>query len=116
MDVTVRVAEGDTDGEMRSLRDWLAAEDEFRGRLALGGKVPAPGEMGAVVDLLTVAVGSGGAATVLAGSISAWLRTRRSDVTVEITESVSLRSVKVTANRIKDPEGLIREVLGAKER
>ncbi|WP_328323962.1 hypothetical protein OHA70_32065 [Kribbella sp. NBC_00382] len=116
MDVTVRVAEGDAEDELRSLRDWLATDDEFRGRLGLAGNGPAPGEMGAVVDLLTVAVGGGGVATVLAASISAWLRTRRSDVTIEITESVNLRSVKVTANRIKDPEGMIREVLDAKER
>lgn len=112
MEVTVQIAGRDAEGELRSLRDWLAAEDAFRGRVTLEVARPGPEDMGSVIDLLTVAVGSGGAATVLAGSISTWLRTRRSDVTVEVTESAHERTVKVTGSRIKDAESMIREVLG----
>jgi membrane-associated two-gene conflict system component 1 (EACC1) len=115
MDVTIRVVERDAEVGLRSLRDWLAAEDELRGRLTLSTANPRPGEMGTTLDLLTVAVGSGGAATVLAGAISTWLRTRRPDVTVEVTESAHERTVKVTGSRIEDAEALIREVIGTKD-
>lgn len=115
MDVTVRAVAGDAEEELRSLRDWLAAEDEFRGRLALNEAAPRSNEMGGVIELLTVAVGGGGAATVLAGSISAWLRTRRSDMTIEIIDSEQQRSVKVSVDRVADPEAIIRDLLGHKE-
>ncbi|MFD5831917.1 hypothetical protein ACFWGZ_41205, partial [Lentzea sp. NPDC060358] len=55
---------------LRSLRDWLTREDLFRGRLSLRGEAPRPGQMGAAVEVLMVAVGSGGAATVLARSVT----------------------------------------------
>jgi membrane-associated two-gene conflict system component 1 (EACC1) len=115
MDVTIRVVERDAEVELRSLRDWLTAEDELRGRVTSHTATPRPGEMGTVLDLLTVAVGSGGAATVLAGAITTWLRTRRSDVTVEITESAHERTVKVTGSRIEDAEALLRQVIGTKD-
>jgi membrane-associated two-gene conflict system component 1 (EACC1) len=112
MEVTIRVAAADAETELRSLRDWLATEDELRGRVALRSTTPRPGEMGAVVDVLTVAVGAGGAATVLAGALTTWLRTRRSDLTVEVTDTEQGRTVKLTGSNIKDPEALVREVLG----
>ncbi|GAA1582249.1 hypothetical protein GCM10009789_40020 [Kribbella sancticallisti] len=115
MDVTVRVSGQAAEDELRSLRDWLSADDTFRGRVTLETSHRGTEDMGAVIDLLVVAVGSGGAATVLAGAIATWLRTRRSDVTVEIVESAHHRTVKVTALRVKDAEAMIRGVLGASE-
>ncbi|WP_328997877.1 PLP-dependent lyase/thiolase [Kribbella sp. NBC_00709] len=115
MNVTVRVSGQDSEDELRSLRDWLATDDAFRGRVTMERSHRSPEDMGAVIDLLVVAVGSGGAATVLAGAIATWLRTRRSDVTVEIVESAHQRTVKVTAHRVKDAEATIRGVLGASD-
>lgn len=112
MEVQIRVDAREAGDELRALREWLAGEDELRGRVTLRGAPPRPGEMGAVVDLITVAVGSGGAATVLAGSLAVWLRNRRSDVTIEVRETKQGRTVKVTGNRVEDAEALIREVLG----
>jgi hypothetical protein len=70
--------------------------------------------MGSVVDLLAVAVGGGGAVTVLASSLSQWLASRRSGVTVSVS-SPRGRTVVLTASNVADPVELIREVLAEDE-
>ncbi|MGO4617113.1 hypothetical protein AB4305_21965 [Nocardia sp. 2YAB30] len=68
-----------------SLRDWLAQEPEFRGCVQARDAVVQPEHMGALEDVLIVALGGGGAATLLAKSISIWLQQRRSGISVRIT-------------------------------
>lgn len=68
-----------------SLRDWLAAEDLLRGATAPLRSKPEQGQMGGAVEVLTVALGSGGAGAVLVRSLCTWLVQRRADVTVTIT-------------------------------
>jgi hypothetical protein len=70
--------------EVQNLRSWLGNEREFRGRVDLDAAAVRPGEMGALVDVLTVAVASGGAVTVLANSVSLWLQQRHSALKVEV--------------------------------
>lgn len=70
--------------EVQSLRAWLADEREFRGRVELDAVPVQPGEMGALTDVLTVALASGGAVTVLANSVSVWLQQRHSALRVEV--------------------------------
>lgn len=94
---------------MRSLHRWLQEEDELRGRVSLLTAGPAVEEMGSLLEGLAVALGSGGAITVLAKSVSVWLTQRHSDITVEVSHGD--RTVKVTANRAMDAEKLIRDVL-----
>lgn len=97
--------------ERAGLLDWLRREDGLRGRVS-GSGPPVTGHMGAVTDIITVAVGGGGVATVLVASVSAWLRGRRSDVSVEI--EVDGRRVVVDAKRVKgDPESLTRLIESA---
>ncbi|MFB6814179.1 hypothetical protein ACFCV8_06505 [Streptomyces sp. NPDC056347] len=91
---------------LRSLRDWLTREDLFRGRLSLQGEAPRPGQMGAAVEVLMVAVGSGGAATVLARSVTTWLTQRRADVKVTVQTPGGSRIV-VDVKRAADPERVI---------
>ncbi|GAA3853795.1 hypothetical protein GCM10022227_09150 [Streptomyces sedi] len=111
--VRIRVAAGE-DGarELASLRRWLEAEAGLRGAVDVERRPVGAGEMGALADTLTVAVGAGGVVTVLAGSLSGWLRQRRSDVRVEITASDG-RRVSVTARRVRDAPALIENVLAA---
>jgi hypothetical protein len=66
----------DPDG-LRSLRSWLAHEDELRGRVALSGQAPAPGSLGVLAEVLTVSLSSGGAISVLVASTMSWLRQRQ---------------------------------------
>jgi hypothetical protein len=107
MQARIRVDQPD---ELRSLHQWLQQEDELRGQVALENAPPAPGEMGTLADAIVVAVGSGGAITVLANSITVWLRQRKSAVTVKLTENG--RTVEVTVDRAADAEAIIRSALG----
>ena len=79
--------ESDEIAALSALRQWLSDEPEFRGRITTGGAQLSDSDMGAVVDVLVVAVGSGGALTMLVSSISSWLQQRRSEVEVEMTTS-----------------------------
>ncbi len=74
----------DTHAELSSLRQWLSSESEFRGRVRIEEAPIQPGHMGGLAEALTVALGSGGALAVLAGSVSVWLQQRRSQLTVKI--------------------------------
>jgi hypothetical protein len=75
----------DLDDEFGSLRQWLADEPEFRGRIRLERAPVRAGQMGGgLTEALGVALASGGALTVLASSVSVWLRERRSKLTVKI--------------------------------
>ncbi|MES4891898.1 hypothetical protein [Streptomyces sp. NPDC096012] len=107
----LRVTVADDPSGPQSLLDWLRHEDELRGRLRLesssGGS---GGEMGGLFDVLTVAVGSGGAGAVLARSLSTWLAHRHTDVKVTVKSSDG-RCVEVDAHRVRDDlPGLMREI------
>ncbi|MEV7232193.1 hypothetical protein AB0M79_35085 [Polymorphospora sp. NPDC051019] len=75
---------GRSNFELLSLGRWLADEAELRGHVTTRHGSPSEGEMGTVTDVLIVAVASGGALTVLSGSIATWLRQKKSDISVEI--------------------------------
>ncbi|MFJ2021612.1 MULTISPECIES: effector-associated constant component EACC1 [Streptomyces] len=70
--------------ELRSLRDWLVAEEELRGRVRLELPPPEPGALGSVVEALTVALAPGGVATAVASVLISWLRRRTGDVSVKV--------------------------------
>lgn len=100
MDVSVVIV-GDRAGEeLRSLRAWLVEENELRGRVRLRQRPPEPDELGAVDDVLTVAFGPGGAATVLASVLITWIRHRTGNVTVKLTRPDGT-SVDVTAKHVR---------------
>jgi hypothetical protein len=71
--------------ELASLREWLSSEPEFRGRVQRDTPPAQPTDMGGLSDVLVVAVGSGGAMTVLLQSLGTWLKARRPEVSVEVT-------------------------------
>jgi hypothetical protein len=100
----------DRPDEVRSLLGWLRREDGLRGRVDLKHvDPPVDGQMGSVLDVLTVALGSGGAGAVLAGSLSTWLTSRRPDVRVTITGRHG-REIEVDGRRVPDVAELIREI------
>ncbi|MFJ3794241.1 hypothetical protein [Kitasatospora sp. NPDC090091] len=79
----MRLVNGDA-VEVSALWQWLNDERELRGRVV---REPAPigaTELGGFADLFTVAVGAGGSGTVLATSLIAWIRTRRTTATVTV--------------------------------
>lgn len=95
---------------LRSLTDWLNSEEPLRGRVRAVRPAPEAGTMGAAVELLSVALGSGGAGAVLVRSISAWLTQRRSEVSVSLKDADG-REFKFSAKSTKqDPSEIFREV------
>jgi Effector Associated Constant Component 1 len=100
--------------EYAALASWLSEERELDGPVRMIQRKPQDGELGGVYDVLSVAVGSGGAVAVLARSLVTWLQARRSDVEVTISHPKG-GSVKVNARRIKDVDLalLIQEVRAA---
>lgn len=120
MEIRVSVANGNV-ADLESLDDWLRGERELAGRVKLAGPAPRAGELGALTETLVVAVGSGGAITVvgaaLAGALKAWLsQPRRSDVTLKIRRPDGT-SVEVNAKRVKadgiDLQATISQALGS---
>jgi hypothetical protein len=100
MAYSLRLDEGSGSDDLRSLASFLAAEPELRGRVTPADRPAEPGHLGAVTDVLLVAAGSGGALSVLAGSVAAWVQARGSTVTVTI-EHGSGRSASIAAERVK---------------
>jgi hypothetical protein len=99
--------------ELESLYSWLRRERDLAGRVKLAGSAPRAGELGAAAEALIVAVGSGGAVSVLAGSLKAWVSLpRRSDVHIQV-RGTGGRAIEITAKRIQEErvDDLLRQVL-----
>lgn len=108
-DLLLGVEGVNADQYFRSLQAWLAHEDDFRGRVSTRRQPIRPGEMGSVIDVLVVALGSGGAGAVLARSVTTWLTQTRADITLTI-KSREGTQIKIDVNRAKDAQGVIREI------
>ncbi|WP_189188832.1 effector-associated constant component EACC1 [Streptomyces albiflavescens] len=100
---------------LAELSDWLGQEPELRGLISQSA-TPGAGELGSFPDALVVAVGSGGAVSVLAASLKAFLALpRRSDVRIKVGGTPDGRTVEIDAKRVSDVEALVREALGRDE-
>ncbi|MEU1545535.1 hypothetical protein [Nocardia sp. NPDC005745] len=89
MELIIAVASDDID-ELRFLEEELVDVDELRGAVRRQAAPPAEGELGAVEEVLIVALGQGGAAAVagaLATAVVAWIRTRPASVVVKMLGS-----------------------------
>ena len=102
--IRLTVDEGPGADELRSLQGWLGDVDEVRGRVDLAEGPPAPGSLGPAADGLLVALGPGGAVTALATTLVAWIRQRRSEVTLKVTRSDGA-SFEVSAKRVQLLDG-----------
>lgn len=101
--------------DVASLTSWLTDNETLRGHIRPEQRPPEPGHLGAVVDVLTVALGSGGVGVALVQSLCTWLRTRRPAVTITL-QGADGRSLRIDFQRAQDPAALIRaagSLLGA---
>ena len=89
------VGEGEVRGELAALRQWLVREDDFRGRVGFAPAEVREGELGAVQELLTVALAAG-SFNALCQTIAVWLQSRRSELEIEVTNSDG-GSVRISA-------------------
>ncbi|MFC4535960.1 effector-associated constant component EACC1 [Sphaerisporangium dianthi] len=110
MQAELRISGGDAVGELVALIAWLRSQRELQGRVRPVTGPPASEELGGAVDLITVALGSGGAVgMVLARALTAWLTNRHSDVILTVTTQTG--TVTLEAKRASDPLPLLKEVL-----
>jgi hypothetical protein len=112
MDAQIRIV-GGADGELAALGEWLQGEDELRGRIRTVHGAIGETELGPVVELLTVALGAGGAGTVLASSLKTWLITRKTSAKI-IVKSGS-RSVTLDIQTADKVAPLLEQVLKASD-
>jgi hypothetical protein len=87
---------GGTHADLVALREWLAREPAFRGKVGVEEPIVDRDTMGGLAEILVVGVGAGGTLTVLAGSVSVWLEQRRSDISIEVTNPDG-STAKITA-------------------
>lgn len=85
--VRLTVTGANTTAAVRSLEAWLVDHDEFRGRVQPVVVAPQPGTMGWMAEVLMVAVAPGGAATVLASALVAWIRRQVGQVSVNVART-----------------------------
>lgn len=90
------VGSDDPHRELASLWDWVGRESLLRGHIRAESQPIRPDEMGGLEEILIVAIGSGGAATMLVRSVIVWLEQRRSELRVEVTTPDGSRS-EITA-------------------
>ena len=114
MEVRISCVGGDRAAGIESLSDWLRGEPELTGRLHVAGPMPGEGELGALADVLVVAVGSGGTLSVLATSLKAWLaRPHGQHVRIRVRRDDG-ETIEIDANRIgaDQADALLRQALG----
>lgn len=109
MDVEITLDGLDRLDELQSLEEWLLEDPGLAGcPVSRPTAAPVPGQMGVLSDILIVALGSGGVGAALASSLSVWLRTRVSDLTVRIRTHQG--EVELEARNVKDPEAVIEAI------
>jgi hypothetical protein len=111
MEAQIHVAGGDGVAEFAALWEWLRGDRALAGALRPVRQPPHEGELGGALDVLVVALGSGGAGVALAKALPVWLRTRRSDVTITVTSPTG--RITLDAQRVRDAAvvPLLQEVL-----
>ncbi|MFE6685782.1 hypothetical protein ACFVFQ_04810 [Streptomyces sp. NPDC057743] len=107
---SVAVEGAEAEAPLRSLQEWLAWDDRLRGRVDWLRRPPQPGHMGAVLDTLTVILGTGGVAALIT-PLCTWLTNRRPDVSLTV-ELPNGRMVSVDVKRAHDERAVIREIQG----
>lgn len=100
--------------ELPALLDWFRHDDQLRGRVVPASTDTGIDWMGDIYDVLTVAVGTGGMASALASSLTAWLIHRHSDIKLTLRRSRDGdTTIELDATRVRSPEMLreLRELL-----
>jgi hypothetical protein len=113
VEVLLSVGGDDASAGLEWLDGWLRSDPDLRGEVERVDKAPVPGEMGALADMLSVALSAGGTLSVLAASLKAFFaQPRGSDLTIRLRNTAG-RVVEVDAKRVRDVESMLRDVLGA---
>ncbi|WP_149260805.1 hypothetical protein [Actinomadura sp. K4S16] len=110
MELRIDLAGGDEIREKAALLQWLRTDRRLAGHVRLRRRPAGSEELGGALEVLMVAVGSGGVAAVLAQSLPVWLQSRRPAVKVKLTTSTG-ESVELETADASEAPRLIEELL-----
>ncbi|UMP06762.1 effector-associated constant component EACC1 [Amycolatopsis sp. EV170708-02-1] len=119
MNLTITVQAEHASDELRSLDQELAEANELRGRVRPVAGLAKASELGVIDSALVVALGQGGAVTVLVTAVITWLRRRVGNVSVKVagpdtTIELNAENVRgLTADQIQVLIAEMRDVLPA---
>jgi threonine dehydratase len=108
--VRMTVASEEPTEDLFLLREWLESDPALAGTVTLDEVDIKPDEMGSLSEVLVVALGSGGLATVIAGNLSAWMSSRKAEVTVTKTGADG-SSASLTVKNVDDVDKVVKEFL-----
>ncbi len=114
MDLQIRI-EGGAAHDYIELVGWFNRTDDFRGWVRQVAGRPVDGTLdGGIIELLTVAVGSGGFGVALTTSLNTWLGTRTREISAKVTvnpegRTVELRARNPNTRELELLEGLLRD-------
>ena len=108
VDVRIQV-DGDGVDDVVALYAWLGGERALRGGVRMITAGIGREQLGALPEAVSVAVGAGGAGTVLASSLFTWLQSRRTKA--RITVEAAGRSVTLEIETLRDVRPLLEQIL-----
>ncbi|MBL1120587.1 hypothetical protein JK364_51125 [Streptomyces sp. 110] len=112
MSTKIRLSGAQAQSALVELSDWLSREDLLRGRISIERGPIQPEQMGAISDVLLVALSANGAGVALATSLSVWIKHRRPSIDLEVTnENGQSVTVHVRDAPAQDIEPLLRKAL-----
>lgn len=112
MTVELMVRSANAEDDLVALAAWLREERELTGLVQQHRGQAGSTQLGGAWELITVAVGSGGLGSVLAGALTTWLQ-HRPKTTVKITRGDT--AIEVEAGRVKDLPALLDKLMGSTE-
>jgi hypothetical protein len=107
--IEIKIESRDPATDLAELWEWLDGEPKLRALLHKTPRRMTESELGTVWDAISIAVGSGGVLTVLARSLSTWLKSRRGSVMMTI--KTPSREIKIDIQGTRDPLPAIQELL-----
>lgn len=104
MTIELTVHSADAESDLIALAQRLRGERELAGLVWQQRTPIVDNQLGGAWDTITVAMGSGGVGSVLAGALTTWLQ-HRTKTTVKLTRGDL--SVEIHTGRIKDATALV---------
>ncbi|WP_143169103.1 effector-associated constant component EACC1 [Streptomyces sp. NBRC 110465] len=111
VNVELRLQSSKTIDDLIGMSEWLRDERRLQGRVRQVRSSPEPGQLGGAFEVVSVALGSGGIATVLASTVATWLQSRRSDPKLRITITRAERTLEIEASSADEAEDLIKRFM-----
>ena len=108
MQSLIQITDGTVE-DLTALAEWLNDESELRGRCHTINNSILETELGSVPELLAVALGTGGAGTVLASSLVTWLQTRKTNVKIKV--KAAGREITLDIETVRDVMPLLEHIL-----